>query len=122
MFRLDGRATLVTGAGSGIGREIALLYAKQGALVALGDIDEAAAERVAGDITGAGGQAFPQRLDVTDLDSSRAAVAAVVERHGRLDVLVNNAGIGLVGSVTETEPADFDRLMAVNVRGVYHCT
>ncbi|MDP9356987.1 MAG: SDR family NAD(P)-dependent oxidoreductase, partial [Chloroflexota bacterium] len=60
MFRLDGRAALVTGAGSGIGREIALLYAKQGALVALGDIDEAAAERVAGEIAGAGGQAFPQ--------------------------------------------------------------
>ncbi len=122
MFRLDGRAALVTGAGSGIGREIALLYATQGALVALGDIDEAAAGRVAAEIEAAGGQAFPQRLDVTDLESARTAVAAVVERHGRLDILVNNAGIGLVGSVTETEPADFERLMAVNVRGVYHCT
>jgi NAD(P)-dependent dehydrogenase (short-subunit alcohol dehydrogenase family) len=59
---------------------------------------------------------------VTDLGSARDAVAAVVGRYGRLDVLVNNAGIGMVGSLTETEPDDFERLVAVNVRGVYFCS
>ena len=122
MFRLDGKAALVTGAGSGIGREISLLFAKQGAVVALGDIDEAAADRVAGEIEGAGGQAFPVALDVTDRASARAAVSAVADRQGRLDVLVNNAGIGMVGNLLETEPDGFHRLMAVNVDGVYHCS
>jgi NAD(P)-dependent dehydrogenase (short-subunit alcohol dehydrogenase family) len=122
MFRLDGKAALVTGAGSGIGREIALLFAKQGALVALGDLDVAAAERVAGEIEADGGQGVPLALDVTDLGSAQAAVAAVVARHGRLDVLVNNAGIGMVGDLLETAPEDFRRLMAVNVDGVYHCS
>jgi len=122
MFRLDGKAALVTGAGSGIGREIALLFAKQGAVVALGDVDEAAAGRVAGEIEADGGQGFPVALDVTDLGAAQAAVAVVVARHGRLDVLVNNAGIGMVGDLLETAPEDFRRLMAVNVDGVYHCS
>ena len=122
MFRLDGKAALVTGAGSGIGREIALLFAKQGAVVALGDIDEAATDRVAGEIAGAGGQGFPVALDVTDRAAARAAVEAVVARQGRLDILVNNAGIGLVGNLLETEPDGFHRLMAVNVDGVYYCS
>jgi len=122
MFRLDGKAALVTGAGSGIGREIARLFARQGAVVALGDVDEGAAGRVAAEIEGEGGAAFPVLLDVADDASAWAAVAAVAARQGRLDVLVNNAGIGMVGSLTETEPADFRRLMAVNVDGVYHCS
>ena len=122
MFRLDGKAALVTGAGSGIGREISLLFAKQGAVVALGDIDETAAGRVAGEIEAAGGRAFPVALDVTDRASARAAVSAVADRQGRLDLLVNNAGIGMVGNLLETDPDGFHRLMAVNVDGVYHCS
>jgi len=122
MFRLDGKVALVTGAGSGIGREIALLYAKQGANVCIADINGPAAEAVAGEIVSEAGEAFAQLLDVTDLASARAAVAAAIDRYGRLDVLVNNAGIGMVGNLTETEPEDFDRLFAVNVRGVYFCS
>jgi 2-keto-3-deoxy-L-fuconate dehydrogenase len=122
MFRLDGKAALITGAGSGIGREIALLFAKQGAVAALGDIDEAAAGRVAGEIADAGGQGFPVALDVTDRAAAQAAVEAVVARQGRLDILVNNAGIGMVGNLLETEPDGFHRLMAVNVDGVYYCS
>jgi NAD(P)-dependent dehydrogenase (short-subunit alcohol dehydrogenase family) len=122
MFRLDGKAALVTGAGSGIGREIACLYAKQGATVAIGDINQDAARAVADEIAAAGGEAFPLALDVADLASAEAAVAAVVKRHGRLDILVNNAGIGLVGNLTETAPADFDRLVAVNMGGVFYCS
>ncbi len=122
MFSLEGKSALVTGAGSGIGREIALLFAKQGAAVAVGDINDDGAQGVADEIIQAGGNAFPLHLDVTDRQSARDAVAAIVERTGRFDILVNNAGIGMVGNLTETEPADFERLMAVNVYGVYHCS
>ena len=122
MFRLDGKAALITGAGSGIGREIALLFAKQGAIVALGDVDEAGASHVAGEIGAAGGVGFALALDVSDRESARAAVASVVGRQGRLDILVNNAGVGMVGDLLETEPEDFHRLLAVNVDGVYYCS
>jgi len=122
MFRLDGKSAIVTGAGSGIGREIALVFARQGAAVWIADVNTAAAETVAAEIDAEGGTATPRLLDVTDLASARETVAAAVTESGRLDILVNNAGIGLVGSVTETEPADFERLFRVNVHGVYHCT
>jgi NAD(P)-dependent dehydrogenase (short-subunit alcohol dehydrogenase family) len=122
VFKLDGKSALVTGAGSGIGREIALLFARQGATVAVGDINDVSAKGVVDEIAAAGGVAFPIHLDVTSRDSANDAVAAIVERSGRLDILVNNAGIGMVGSLTETEPVDFERLMAVNVYGVYHCS
>ena len=122
MFRLDGKTALVTGGGSGIGREIALLFGKQGATVAIGDINEDAAAIVATEITGAGGDAFSVRLDVTDMASAESAVGTIVERTGSLGILVNNAGIGMVGNLTETSPEDFARLMAVNVTGVYNCS
>jgi 2-keto-3-deoxy-L-fuconate dehydrogenase len=122
VFRLDGKSALVTGAGSGIGREIALLFGRQGATVAVADINDEGAERVAGEITDAGGSALSLHLDVGNLESANRAVADIVERTEKLDILVNNAGIGMVGSLTETEPADFDRLVSVNINGVYYCS
>ncbi len=122
VFRLDGKTALVTGAGSGIGREIALLFAAQGGTVAIGEIDNAAAHTVADEITGAGGNAIAVELDVSRLESAEAAVKRITAETGSLDILVNNAGIGMVGSLTETTPEDFARLMAVNVYGVYHCS
>jgi NAD(P)-dependent dehydrogenase (short-subunit alcohol dehydrogenase family) len=126
VFRLDGKTALVTGAGSGIGREIALLFAAQGATVAIGDIDESAAASVADEITGhrsaPGHAAMALQIDVTDLESVKRGVESIVEKTGGLQILVNNAGIGMVGSLTETTPDDFARLMSVNVYGVYHCS
>jgi len=122
VFRLDGKTALITGGGSGIGREIALLFGKQGATVAIGDINEEAGARVASEITGDGGKAISVRLDVTDMTSAEAAIGTIVQQTGSLDILVNNAGIGMVGSLTETSPEDFARLMAVNVNGVYNCS
>lgn len=122
MFRLDGKTALITGAGSGIGREIALLFAKQGAHVVVADINDEGAGSVATEITHNGGKGFVIHLDVSDVQSATSAVAKAVEKTGQFDILVNNAGIGLVGNLTETEPADFDRLMAVNVNGVYYCS
>ena len=122
MFKLDGKTALITGAGSGIGREIALLFAKQGATVAVADINETGRTGVADEIAGAGGNAFPIELDVTSLDAANAAVTEIVAATGKLDILVNNAGIGMVGNLVETAPEDFARLVAVNVYGVYHCS
>jgi len=122
VFRLDGKTALVTGAGSGIGREIALLFAAQGATVVVGDIDEPAATAVAEEITGHGHTAMALRIDVTDPVSVTDGVEMIVAQTGGLHTLVNNAGIGMVGSLTETTPDDFARLMAVNVYGVYHCS
>ncbi|HWV24251.1 MAG TPA: SDR family oxidoreductase [Thermomicrobiales bacterium] len=122
MFRLDGKTALVTGGGSGIGRQIALLYGKQGATVAIGDINDDAANTVAQEIASEGGSAIAVHLDVTDMTSAESAVAQIVGQTGGLHILVNNAGIGMVGDLIETSPEDFSRLMAVNVNGVYNCS
>jgi 2-keto-3-deoxy-L-fuconate dehydrogenase len=122
VFRLDGKVALVTGAGSGIGEQIARLFARQGAAVLIGDIDEAGGRRVVDEITAAGGRAAYQRLNVTDAASAESAVQAAVESFGGLHLLVNNAGVGYVGDVLETDEAEYDRLMSVNVKGVFLCS
>lgn len=122
MFRLDGKSALITGAGSGIGREIALLFASQGAMVFIGDVNSEAATGVANEIISVGGSASTIELDVTLPDSANAAIATIVGATGRFDILVNNAGIGMVGSLIETTPQEFARLMSVNVYGVYNCS
>lgn len=117
MKTLEGRIALVTGAGSGIGQAIAEAMAAAGAEVVVAEIrEEAAATTVAG-IRSAGGNARAVRLDVTsetDLAEALLLVPAV-------DILVCNAGIGHVGTVLTTSGADFDRMMSVNVRGVFNC-
>jgi len=121
LFRLDGKVAFITGAGSGIGEQAALLFAQQGAIVAIADVNSEGGQRVADAITGAGGTASFHRVNVTDPVSVRAAIDAVTAHYGRLDIGINNAGIGLVGDVTETSEEDYDRLMGVNVKGVFLC-
>ncbi len=116
------RVAIVTGAGRGIGAAIARRLAADGACVAVADLDEAAARATAERI-GAGGQgAFPLRLDVADPASAREAVAAVVEREGRLDVLVNNAGIaGRAAPVAEYPEDEWRRVLSIDLDGVFYC-
>ena len=121
MFRLDHKIALVTGSGSGIGREIALLYARQGAYVVIADIQLAAAERVVNEITAQDGRAQAVQLDVADEAQVQAVFARVVQEHGRLDILVNNAGVSHVGNILETSLDDWERVMSVNARGVFLC-
>jgi len=121
-FRLDGKVALVTGAGSGIGEQIARVYARQGAAVIVGDRDEAGGTRVTTLIVAEGGRARYQPLDVTDSASAQDAVAPRPATEGGLHVLVNNAGIGYVGDVLETDEGEYEKLMAVNARGVFLCS
>lgn len=122
MFRLDNKITLVTGAGSGIGEAIAILFAKAGAFVGVIDRDEAAAQKTARTIIENGGQSKAIHLDVTDEDGCIEVSESVQEEFGHIDVLVNNAGIGHVGTLLETEAEDLDRMYSVNVRGVFNMT
>jgi NAD(P)-dependent dehydrogenase (short-subunit alcohol dehydrogenase family) len=117
--RLDGKVCVITGAGSGIGRASALLFASEGGRIVVGDIDMDAAEATASKIKQDGGQAWAWQVDVTDEQATQTFAAEVVGREGRVDVLFNNAGIAGVGDVVETDPDLFDRVMRVNVRGVY---
>jgi 2-keto-3-deoxy-L-fuconate dehydrogenase len=116
-FRLDGKVALVTGGGSGIGAAICRAYAEQGARVLVAEVNDANGQQLAGELGEAGAFAH---TDVTDLASVEAAVQQAVRNFGRLDVFVNCAGVGLVGSVQETQDADWNRLIAVNVTGVFH--
>ncbi|HEX6482425.1 MAG TPA: glucose 1-dehydrogenase [Ktedonobacteraceae bacterium] len=121
MFRLDRKIAFVTGAGSGIGEQIARLFAQQGAHVILADIRLDEAERVAGEIREAGGSGRAQRLDVADESMVKAAIEGVAATEGRLDILVNNAGISHVGNILETSLHDWESVMRVNAGGVFLC-
>lgn len=118
-MRLASKIAIITGSGSGIGHEAAKLFASEGAAVIVADRDLAAAERVAGEITAAGGKATPHKVDVSKEAEVKAMVEKAVADHGRLDILVNNAGFGFAGTVVNTSEADWDVLMAVNVKGVF---
>ena len=114
MDRLEGKRAVVTGAGAGIGRSIALRLASEGARVALADVDEAAAEKVASEIDG---ETLVRRTDVTRAGEVEALVASAVEAWGGLDVMVNNAGVGVAATVVSTTEEDYERVMDVCVRG-----
>ena len=117
--RLEGKVCLITGAGSGIGQASAKLFASEGAHVVVADVDDRAARSTVTAIRKAGGSASAEHVDVTDEAGTVAVANRVAKRHKRIDVLFNNAGIAGVGDVVETDPELFDRVMRVNVRGVY---
>ncbi len=121
--RLQGRVALVTGAGAprGIGRAIALGMAREGARIAVADIDLALAEDASTAIVAAGGQAVAIRADVSVATEVHGLVERTVGAFGRLDILVNNAGIAPIRPFLELDEATWDRTFAVNAKGVYLC-
>ena len=116
-MELEGKRTLITGAARGLGLAMAELFAQRGARVAIADLDGAAAERAAASI---GGEAIALTCDVTKAADVQAAIAAMVDAFGGLDVMINNAGIEIAAPVLETDDEEFDHLFAVNVRGVFY--
>jgi 3-hydroxybutyrate dehydrogenase len=122
MQRFAGKVALVTGAGGGIGREIARAFAREGAHAAIADLDGNAAEAAAREINQAGGSALAVTMDVTREDAVDSGVAAVVRAFGGVDVLVSNAGIQIVAPLDEFAFADWRRLMAVHLDGAFLTT
>jgi len=115
----NARVAIVTGAGQGIGREIAKALAGGGDTVVVADMDGAAAERSAQEIVHGGGAAYGITTDVTDVAGMRAAFAKALEKFGRIDVLVNNAGILQSTPVEDITPEEWDRVLSVNLRGTF---
>ena len=113
-MRLKGKSALITGSARGIGRAFAEAYMREGATVAIGDINLEAAEKTASEI---GGKAYAVKLDVTDLASIEVAVKAVETRTGGLDILINNAALFDLAPIVDISKASYDRLFSVNVAG-----
>ena len=120
--RLDGTVALVTGASSGIGEATALALAAEGATVALAARRRDRLDALAHRIEDAGGKAFAVEADVSDRANATAAVDAVVSELGRLDTVVNNAGLMLIGPAAEADPVDWDTMLSVNVQGLLYVT
>src|SRR5579859_1979024 len=130
-IELKSRSAIVTGGANGIGRATALAFARAGAAVAVWDVTEAAGRAVAAEIEAAGGQAEYFKVNVAAQSEVEAAVGAVQQRFGRVDILINNAGILRDGQLIRVKEgqitgqlseADFDAVIAVNLKGVFNCT
>jgi 3-oxoacyl-[acyl-carrier protein] reductase len=123
-MRLKDKVAIVTGGGVGIGRAYAQGLAKEGAKVVVADIQEAEARRVASEINGAGGEAMAVAVDVTSPEKTQAMADAALKQYGRIDVLVNNAGLYSAlkkKPFMDIDPDEWDRVMAVNVKGLFLC-
>lgn len=118
---LENRIAIVTGAGQGIGKAIALRLAKEGAKVAVTDVSGKEVE-TAKEIRDLGGEALPLKLDVTKYQEAQDAARQVWEKFGRIDVLVNNAGVYPFRSFDEMEEGDWDRVLQINLKGTFNCT
>jgi 3-oxoacyl-[acyl-carrier protein] reductase len=121
MPRLIGKVSLITGAAQGIGLATAKKFAQEGAVVVVCDIHAEAVNAAVAQCQALGAQAEGHTMDVTQRDQVDAVVAAVLARHGRIDVLVNNAGITQDARLQNMTQAQFDRVIDVNLRGVFHC-
>jgi 2-keto-3-deoxy-L-fuconate dehydrogenase len=117
MFNLTGKQAVITGGGSGIGKAIATLFARQGAVVHIIELNANAAQQAVQEITANGNQAIAYSADVTH----QQQIVDTFESIGKIDILVNNAGIAHVGNVEKTAETDFDRVYNVNVKGAYNC-
>ena len=121
-MKLQDKICIVTGAASGIGKEIALTYGRAGGKVVIADLNKAAAQSVADEITAAGGTAMAVAMDVTDEAQVNSAVAEVVAAYGGVDVLVSNAGIQIVHPVEEFPFADWKKMLAIHLDGAFLTT
>jgi 3-hydroxybutyrate dehydrogenase len=121
-MRLEDKLAIVTGGASGIGKEIALAYAREGAKVAIADLNKEAADATVGEIRASGGQAIGVAMDVTDEKAVDDGIATIVEAFGGVDILVSNAGIQIVHPIQDFSYADWKKMLAVHVDGAFLTT
>ena len=121
-MKLKGKSAIVTGSASGIGKEIALIFAREGARVAIADLDKAAADATAKEISSREGQAMGVAMDVCNEEAVNAGVAAVVATFGGVDILVSNAGIQIVHPIEEFTLADWKKMLAIHLDGAFLTT
>ena len=121
-MRLERKTAIITGGGSGIGRETAVLFAKEGARVVVGDVNEAGGRETVDEIKNAHGEGFFAKLDVTNKPQVRQVVKDAVEKYGRIDILINNAGITQDAFLTRMTDEQWARVINVNLNGVFFCT
>ena len=122
MGRLDGQVTIVTGAGTGIGRSTALLLAKEGAAVVVAARTVSDLESLAAEVTAAGGKALVAPTDVTVEEQTEALIQKTIDAFGRVDILVNNAGLNVRSPITKIKTADWRQIIEANLTGTFFCT
>jgi NAD(P)-dependent dehydrogenase (short-subunit alcohol dehydrogenase family) len=120
MFRLDNKIAIVTGGGSGIGKAISILFSQQGATVFILDVDDNS-NAVIDEIKNANGNGFFYKCNIADQTEVKNIVEQITQQYSSIDILVNNAGIAHIGNAENTSAEDFERLLNVNVKGVYNC-
>ncbi|MFY9175492.1 MAG: glucose 1-dehydrogenase [Peptococcia bacterium] len=120
-MRLKDKVCIITGGGKGIGEATSYKFAAEGAKVVIADIDQAAADKAVENIKAKGGEAIAIKVDVTNKDSVAQMVKATTDNYGRIDVLVNNAGIIMDATLAKMTDEQFDRVISINLRGVYNC-
>ncbi len=119
-MRLENKVAIITGAGSGIGKETALLFAKEGAKVVVADVNEKAGEETVVEIK-KNGEGFFVKLDVSNREQSKQMVKTTLEKYGRIDVLINNAGIVQDAFLSKMTEEQWDKVINVNLKGVFNC-
>lgn len=120
-MRIENKVVIITGAGSGIGRETALLFAREGAKVVIADMNDAAGKKTSDEINDNGGNSFYAKLDVSNREQSKQVVADTLSRYGKIDVLINNAGIindALISKMTEDQ---WDKVITIDLKGPFNC-
>lgn len=121
-MRLKDKITLVTGGASGIGRQIALLFAKEGSDIAIGDVNIEAAIKTCGDIEALGRRVLPLEMDVADYVKVEEALNKILDKFKRLDILVNNAGITKDNLILRMSESEWDAVININLKGTFNCT
>ncbi|HEY9245417.1 MAG TPA: SDR family NAD(P)-dependent oxidoreductase, partial [Candidatus Methanoperedens sp.] len=120
-MRLENKVVIITGAGSGIGKETALLFAEEGAKVVVADVNVKGGEETAEDIKNRGGESFFAKLDVASRSDAQEVVRKTMEKYGRVDVLINNAGIVQDALVTKMTEEQWDRVIDIDLKGPFNC-
>jgi 3-oxoacyl-[acyl-carrier protein] reductase len=121
-MKLENKVTIVTGAGKGIGKAISTVFAREGAVVVLSDIDLKSVEIVEKEIKVEGGFAEPFKVDVSDKKSVRDLIEKIIEKYGKIDILVNNAGIFSSTPIESMSEDEWDRIININLKGVFLCS